>query len=44
MGNKLTFEEPLLEVMRFGVEDIITSSTDWAGGAVGIDIPSIDKP
>lgn len=39
MGNKLTFEEPLLEVMCFGVEDIITNSTDdWGGEEESWDI------
>lgn len=42
MGNKLTFEEPLLEVMRFGVEDIITNSNDdWGGGLVDFALPTI---
>ena len=41
MKNKQIFEEPLLEIVGFDVEDVITSSGYWAGGEFAI--PPIDQ-
>ena len=34
MDNKQRFEEPLCDVVRFNVGDVISSSDDWGGGDI----------
>ena len=36
MDDKKKYQEPLLDVMCFTADDIITTSQDWGGGDIDI--------